>query len=166
MYSGKHHDHGVNVQGLTSTGGVLLYLGEARPGSTHELTAARADGIVDAVTGADVETTADSGHQGAGGTVRTPVNARRAKATTAGRSRPRAPWASSAAPASGSAARSSSTTPPCAGPRPEAWTWNRSPSSPRSRTCPVRRTACCGRWPATRRRRAAGAAIGTRNSRC
>ncbi len=37
------------------------------------ITAARHDGIIEAVTDADVETTADSGYQGAGGTVYTPV---------------------------------------------------------------------------------------------
>lgn len=73
LYSGKHKDHGLNVQALTSTAGDLLFLGEARPGSTHDLTAARADGIIQAVADADVETTADSGYQGAGGTVRTPI---------------------------------------------------------------------------------------------
>ncbi|MET8330192.1 transposase family protein [Streptomyces sp. NPDC005181] len=53
--------------------GELLFLGAARPGSTHDLTAARADGIAQAVTDADVETTADSGYQGAAGAVRTPI---------------------------------------------------------------------------------------------
>lgn len=61
------------MQGLTNTIGELLFLGEARPGSTHDIVAARADGITEAVTAADVETTADSGYQGAGGTVRTPI---------------------------------------------------------------------------------------------
>lgn len=73
LYSGKHHDHGMLVQALTGTGGELLFLGDARPGCTHDLTAARQDGIVDAVLEADIETIADSGYQGAGGTVRTPV---------------------------------------------------------------------------------------------
>ncbi|MHC0429973.1 transposase family protein [Streptomyces sp. O3] len=73
LYSGKHHDHGVNVQGLTGADGELAYLGRARPGSTTDLPAARAEGIVTAVTEADIETTADLGYLGAGGTVRTPV---------------------------------------------------------------------------------------------
>lgn len=73
LYSGKHHEHGVLVQALTDTGGQLLFLGDARPGCTHDLTAARQDGIIDAATEADIETIADSGYQGAGGTVRTPV---------------------------------------------------------------------------------------------
>lgn len=44
LYSGKHHDHGMNVQGLTDATGELALLGEARPGSTHDLTAAPARG--------------------------------------------------------------------------------------------------------------------------
>jgi DDE superfamily endonuclease len=44
----------------------------AQPGATHDLTAARAHGIIDALTGAGVMTFADRGCQGAGGSVRTP----------------------------------------------------------------------------------------------
>ena len=73
LYNGKHHDHGMVVQALTDTSGELVFLGRARPGSVHDLTEARDDGIVDAVTEAGVETIADCGYQGAGGTVRTPV---------------------------------------------------------------------------------------------
>lgn len=73
LYNGKHHDHGMLVQALTDTNGELLFLGDAWPGCTHDLTAAREDGIVDAARESDVETIADSGYQGAGGTVRTPV---------------------------------------------------------------------------------------------
>jgi hypothetical protein len=73
LYSGKHHDHGVNVQALTGTDGEPVFLGQARPGSTPDLPAARADGIVTTVTEADIETSADLGYLGAGGTIRTPV---------------------------------------------------------------------------------------------
>jgi hypothetical protein len=73
LYNAKHREHGINIQTLTDTTGELVFLDEARPGSTHDVTAARADGIVAAVTNADVETTGDSGYQGAGGAVRTPV---------------------------------------------------------------------------------------------
>lgn len=72
-YSGKHHRHGVNVQALISLDGELLYLGEARCGSTHDTAAARADAIIEAASEADVELIADLGYHGAGGTVRTPV---------------------------------------------------------------------------------------------
>ncbi|WP_367141170.1 MULTISPECIES: transposase family protein [Streptomyces] len=61
LYSGKHREHGMNIQALTGTTGELVFLGQARPGSTHDLTAA------------GVETTADSGYHSAAGTVRTPI---------------------------------------------------------------------------------------------
>ncbi|MBR7825455.1 transposase [Actinospica sp. MGRD01-02] len=72
-YSGKHHRHGVNVQGVIGLDGELLFLGEARCGSTHDTAAARADGIIEAAHAADVELVADLGYHGVGGTVRTPV---------------------------------------------------------------------------------------------
>lgn len=72
-YSGKHHRPGVNVQALMDPDGEPAFVGQARCGSTHDLAAARADGIVDAVADAGIETLADSGYQGAGGTVRTPA---------------------------------------------------------------------------------------------
>jgi hypothetical protein len=48
------------------------WVSPALPGSTHDLTAAREHGIIDALTDKDVMTSADKGYQGAGGTVRTP----------------------------------------------------------------------------------------------
>ena len=72
-YSGKHHRHGVNVQAVIGLDGELLFLGEARCGSTHDTAAARADGIIEAAARADVELIADLGYHGAGGTTRTPV---------------------------------------------------------------------------------------------
>lgn len=62
----------MNVQALIGTDGEPAFVGEARCDSTHDLTAARADGIIDAVAEAGIETLADSGYQGADGTVRTP----------------------------------------------------------------------------------------------
>jgi hypothetical protein len=72
-YSGKHHHHGINVQALTDEHGEPAFPGQARPGSTPGLPAARADGIITTVTETDVETSADPGYLGAGGTIRTPV---------------------------------------------------------------------------------------------
>jgi hypothetical protein len=72
-YSGKHRRPGVNVQALTGPAGQLAYLGAARAGSTHDLTAARAEGLPDALTQAGIEALADTGYLGAGGTVRTPI---------------------------------------------------------------------------------------------
>lgn len=56
---------------MTESQGELVSLGGARPGSTHDLAAARADSIVDAVSEAGIETGPGSRYQGAGGTVRT-----------------------------------------------------------------------------------------------
>jgi hypothetical protein len=72
-HSGKHHRHGVNVQGMTGPDGEPLFLGEAHRGSTHDTAAARDDRIVEAATNADAELIADLGYHGVGGTVRTPV---------------------------------------------------------------------------------------------
>jgi DDE superfamily endonuclease/Helix-turn-helix of DDE superfamily endonuclease len=71
-YCGKHKRHGVNVQVLADPAGRLVWASPALPGATHDLTAARAHGLIDALTAADVMTFADKGYQGAGGTVRTP----------------------------------------------------------------------------------------------
>ena len=73
LYNAKHRRHGMNVQALTSSSGELLFLGTARPGSVHDLAAARADDIIDAATAAGVEIIADTGYTGAGGTCRTPA---------------------------------------------------------------------------------------------
>jgi len=75
-HCGKHKRPGANLQALTDPCGTLAFLGRARCGSTHDLAAARADGIITAVTDAGIETLADTGYLGAGGTVRTPVKRR------------------------------------------------------------------------------------------
>ncbi|MBB5956944.1 hypothetical protein FHS29_003537 [Saccharothrix tamanrassetensis] len=49
----------------------------ALPGSTHDLTAARTHGIVDALTGADIPCWADKAYRGAGGPVRVPYRGKR-----------------------------------------------------------------------------------------
>jgi hypothetical protein len=77
LYNGKHRDHGMTVQALSDATGRPVFLGDAHPGSVHDLAAARADGIIEQVTATEVETLADSGYQGAGGTVRTPIKRRR-----------------------------------------------------------------------------------------
>ena len=76
-YSGKHKRHGVNAQVIADAVGRLRWISAALPGSTHDLTAAREHGIVDALTEQDVMTFADKGYQGAGGTVRTPFKRHR-----------------------------------------------------------------------------------------
>jgi hypothetical protein len=71
-YSGKHRRHGANVQFLTDPHGELLWASPVLPGSTHDLTAAREHGIIDAVTARAIACYADKGYVGAGGAVGTP----------------------------------------------------------------------------------------------
>ncbi|MBM0230481.1 transposase [Micromonospora sp. STR1_7] len=78
-YSGKHKHHGMNVQVIADAAGRLVWASPALPGSAHNLTAARTHRIIDALTSADVLTSADKGHQGARGTVWTPFKHRRTR---------------------------------------------------------------------------------------
>jgi hypothetical protein len=64
-YSGKHRCHGVNVQVIADAAGRLKWVSAALPGSTHDLTAAREHGLVQALTTDEVMTFADKGYQGA-----------------------------------------------------------------------------------------------------
>jgi len=57
---------------ITDPAGRLKWVSPALPGSIHDLTAARAHGIIDALSRAEVMTFTDKGYQGAGGSVRTP----------------------------------------------------------------------------------------------
>ena len=76
-YSGKHKRHGMNAQVLADPAGRLVWASPALPGATHDLTAARTTGLIDALTTAKVKTFADKGYQGAGGTIRTPFKRHR-----------------------------------------------------------------------------------------
>ncbi|MFF4349405.1 transposase family protein [Streptomyces sp. NPDC001530] len=78
-YSGKHKRHGMNVQVLADPFGRLLWASAALPGSTHDLTAARHHGIIDALTTAELKCWADKAYQGAGGPIRVPFRGRRLK---------------------------------------------------------------------------------------
>jgi len=76
-YSGKHHRHGVNVQVIADPAGRLIWASAALPGRTHDLTAARTHGIIDALNSANVLTFSDKAYQGARGTIRTPYKRHR-----------------------------------------------------------------------------------------
>lgn len=78
-YSRKHKRHGMNIQVLADPFGRLLWASAALPGSTHDLTAARHHGILDALTEAGLKCWADKAYQGAGGPVRVPFRGRRLK---------------------------------------------------------------------------------------
>lgn len=70
--SGKHKRHGMNIQVLADPFGRLVWASPALPGSTHDLTAARTHGIVEALTDGQLKCWADKAYQGAGGPVRVP----------------------------------------------------------------------------------------------
>ncbi|RLK09644.1 DDE superfamily endonuclease [Micromonospora sp. M71_S20] len=76
-YSGKHQRHGVNVQVIADAAGRLVWASPSLPGAVHDLIAARAHGIIGALTSANVTTFADKGYQGARGSVRTPFKRHR-----------------------------------------------------------------------------------------
>jgi hypothetical protein len=70
----------MNVQVLlTDPFGRLLWASPALPGSTHDLTAARQHGIIDALAEDDVKCWADKAYQSAGRLVRVPFRGRRLK---------------------------------------------------------------------------------------
>lgn len=78
-YSGKHHRHGVNTQVLADPAGRLVWASPAMPGSIHDLTAARDNGVIDVLTSHEVTTYADKAYQGAGGTIQTPYKRHRVR---------------------------------------------------------------------------------------
>ncbi|WP_448642944.1 transposase family protein [Geodermatophilus sp. URMC 63] len=74
-YSGKHHAFGGSVQVLCDPGGFPLWVSDVRPGSTHDLTAAR-ELVLPALyphAARGLPVLADKGYTGAGLGVHTPV---------------------------------------------------------------------------------------------
>jgi DDE superfamily endonuclease/Helix-turn-helix of DDE superfamily endonuclease len=77
-YSGKHHYHGVNLQGLIDPRrGDLVWISDGLPGSTHDLTAARIHNIITTAQWADIELLVDKGYQGAGAATTGPHKGRK-----------------------------------------------------------------------------------------
>ncbi|MEU3402283.1 transposase family protein, partial [Streptomyces filamentosus] len=70
--SQKHRRHGMNVQVIARSDGTPLWFSRVTPGRAHDLTAARAHGIVQACLTRQVLALADRACQGASATVRTP----------------------------------------------------------------------------------------------
>jgi hypothetical protein len=65
-YSGKHKQHGVNVQVLADPAGRLIWASAALPGARHDMGAAREHGLIDALHTAEVRVIADNGYRGSG----------------------------------------------------------------------------------------------------
>jgi DDE superfamily endonuclease len=65
--SGKHHQHGMNLQVITGPAGELIGVSGPLPGQVHDLTAARIWGIIRELGTLRLLTLADKGYAGAGG---------------------------------------------------------------------------------------------------
>jgi hypothetical protein len=75
-YSMKHRHHGMNVQVLARPDGSPVWYSRALPGRTHDLTAARAHGVVQVCLTRQILVLADRAYRGAGATIRTPYYGR------------------------------------------------------------------------------------------
>ncbi|WP_369142199.1 transposase family protein [Streptomyces sp. R44] len=76
----RHRDRlSLHTRGRRGLFGRLLWVSHAPPGSTHDLTAARAHGIVEALTEVGLKCCADKAYQGAGRPVRVPFRGCRPK---------------------------------------------------------------------------------------
>ena len=76
-YSGKHRAPGGNVQALMRPDGQPIWVADVAPGHLHDLTVARDAGVIAALNWSasqlDLPAMADSGYEGAGLDVKTPV---------------------------------------------------------------------------------------------
>ncbi|MET9887632.1 transposase family protein [Streptomyces sp. NPDC006430] len=63
-YSGKHRHHGLHFLALTDENGRLIWISAARPGRTHDITAARRDHILAHLRAAGLGALADLGFRG------------------------------------------------------------------------------------------------------
>ncbi|OIJ99079.1 IS5/IS1182 family transposase [Streptomyces monashensis] len=87
-YSGKHHRHGLHVLALTDERGRLVWISAARPGRTHDITAARRDHILAHLRAASLGALADLGFLGLDDDPDDPVVVTGFKATRARRLTP------------------------------------------------------------------------------
>ncbi|MDX3319229.1 MULTISPECIES: transposase family protein [Streptomyces] len=72
-YSGKHRTHGLHFLALTDERGRLVWISAARPGRTHDNTAARHDHVLVHLRAAGLGALADLGFRGLDNDVRDPV---------------------------------------------------------------------------------------------
>ncbi|MFF0225921.1 transposase family protein [Streptomyces sp. NPDC004629] len=72
QYSGKHHHHGLRFLALTDEKGRLIWISAARPGLTHDTTAARHDHILAHLHAVGVGALVDLGFRGLDSDARAP----------------------------------------------------------------------------------------------
>lgn len=90
-YSGKHRHHGGNIQVLADPTGFPIWVSGVEPGSTHDINAARRQGVTGALYAAastsSLVTLADKGYEGAGIGIETPTKGHHLHPDTACRNR-------------------------------------------------------------------------------
>ncbi|GAA2432692.1 hypothetical protein GCM10010421_21900 [Streptomyces glaucus] len=74
LHSGKHRKHGMAVQIAADPKGRSPWASPALSGAVQDVRAAHERGVVGAPAEAGIDCWADKGHQGAGGTARTPFD--------------------------------------------------------------------------------------------
>ncbi|MFF0170909.1 transposase family protein [Streptomyces prasinus] len=72
-YSGKHRSHGLHFLALTDEKGHLTWISAARPGRTHDITAARHDHILAHLRAAGLDALTDLGFRGLDNDIRDPI---------------------------------------------------------------------------------------------
>ena len=74
-WSGKHHQHGGNIQVISAPDGWPLWTSDVRPGREHDTTCARRHGLLPVLAHAapDLPCLADLGYQGEADTIRIPI---------------------------------------------------------------------------------------------
>jgi hypothetical protein len=76
-YSGKHRDFGANIQAVMRPDGLPVWTSQALPGHLHDLTCAQQQGVTAILNWSaaelDLPTLADSGYEGAGHGIKTPI---------------------------------------------------------------------------------------------
>jgi hypothetical protein len=83
-WSGKHKHHGGNIQVISTPDGWPLWTSDVRPGREHDMTCARAHGVIDALAQISDELIglADLGYEGAAGVLRVPIKKTKGKKLT------------------------------------------------------------------------------------
>ncbi|WP_331734172.1 transposase (plasmid) [Streptomyces sp. NBC_01220] len=72
-YSGKHRSHGLHFLALTDENGRVIWISAARPGRTHDNTAARHDHVLAHLRAAGLGALADLGFRGLDNNIHDPV---------------------------------------------------------------------------------------------
>ena len=151
--SGKHKQHGGNVQVLTDPTGYPVWVSDVEPGSTHDITAARIHALPALYPAAacGLPTLTDKGYTGAGAGIHVPPRATTSPPTTrpaTGRSTHYAPRQNAPTPCSNAPGKPSSASPSTPGESarspPQHSCYSNSKDQPGEKTSIYRSGPTCG----------------------